>query len=463
MTQVRYVGLDLGMKTTHEVVVAEPGDASPRARFRCGHTAEDLEEMLRRVREGMAEGTELQFLMEPTGTAWQPVAAFVQDKGSTAYLVKAETVQDQRKVLRKHAKTDVIDATALVMLPRVIPESLHPVPPLNQTHETLLRRVKQAHRLSIEIGECKLRVEALVFQALPVGVNSADLFTVAGRVLCHRYLNPYKVRRLGLPRLTLELQGLAGDRNGAETAARWHQACLNAIALFGKNPPFDYVDLQAQCCMEFEQLELVERQAEQVAQRRDTVYRELNPSRNLETIPGVGPYAAAASVAALGSPVRFDNGRKYRAYTGLIPKVSSSGQTESKQIPLSKAGPAWLRRALYLAAEIARHRDPQLAKVYYDQMVTYGHHHTHAVCAVAGHLAERIYAVYRSGRSYQLQDLEGQPISQADALEFIRAHLTVPETVRKQLRRKNKGKHRPRRPEPVKTTAQTRKGFPAPK
>lgn len=103
-----------------------------------------------------------------------------------------------------------------------------------------------------------------------------------------------------------------------------------------------------------------------------SLYLELHPSRNLETLKGVGPYVAAVAVAAIGNPKRFPNTRKFRAFTGMIPKVSSSGQTESKRTPLSKAGPNWLKRVLFLAADVARQWDPQLAKIYYDQVVRYG-------------------------------------------------------------------------------------------
>lgn len=119
-----------------------------------------------------------------------------------------------------------------------------------------------------------------------------------------------------------------------------------------------------------------------------SLYLELHPSRNPETLKGVGPYVAAVAVAAIGNPKRFPNTRKFRAFTGMIPKVSSSGQTESKRTPLSKAGPNWLKRVLFLAADVARQWDPQLAKIYYDQVVRYGHHHFHAICAVASHLAD---------------------------------------------------------------------------
>ena len=438
------IGIDLGIKTTHEVVVLEPGSQQPKAVFRCGHSRQELEEMLDRVQAGLPEGTELRFVMEPTDTAWVPVACFLLDKGHTVYLVKSEMVKDQRKVLKKYAKTDELDGTTLAKLPWIVPEALNKLLPREPRLETLRRRVKQAHKLSRDITRRQLRIQALVRLALPVGLGKLDLFSKAGQALCTGCLDPQGVLRMGVNRLTESLLHVAGHKAGTDAASVWFLACSEAVKLYGTNAPVDYEDLQDECDMEFQALGLEQEQLSKVHERIHALYLELHPSRNLETLYGVGPFVAAASVAAIGNPQRFANSRKFRAFTGMIPKVSSSGQTDSKSTQLSKAGPNWLKRALYIAAEIGRQYDPQLAKIYYDQVVKYGHHHRHAICAVASHLADRIFVVYRIDKPYELRDLEGKPISPRDARAYIQAHLTVPEGVRKRLRHQNKGKHRPR-------------------
>jgi hypothetical protein len=56
---------------------------------------------------------------------------------------------------------------------------------------------------------------------------------------------------------------------------------------------------------------------------------------------------------------------------------------------MSKAGSALLRSTLTRAADHARRQDPQLARVYYIQIVERGAEHIKALCVVAAHLAER--------------------------------------------------------------------------
>lgn len=445
MASYRSVGLDLGIKTTHEVVAMEPGREQPCARFRCGHTRADLEEMLERVQVGMEPGTELRFIMEPTGTAWMPVAAFLQEKGFAVYLVKGELVKDQRKVLKKHAKTDQLDATTLASLFWVVPKALHRLRSLDPQMENLRRRVKRAHKLSTAVSNRKKRIEACVHLGLPAGLEELELCSAAGRVLCLGYLNPWEVQAMGLNSLTVAVQRAAGVKAGQEAADIWYQASVEAIKLYGHKCPVDYEELQDELQMEFAGLDLEQQQLEKIQARIDELSAEIHPSRNLQTIPGVGPYVAAASLAAIADPQRFRTAKKFRAYTGMVPRVSASGQTESKGMRISKAGPNWEKRALFLGADTARQWDPQLAKLYYDQMVRYGKRHTQAVCAVAAHLADRIFVVLRDDRPYELRDLAGNPVTPREAKAYIQAHLTVPEEVRKRLRKQNKGKHQPSR------------------
>lgn len=58
-------------------------------------------------------------------------------------------------------------------------------------------------------------------------------------------------------------------------------------------------------------------------------------------------------------------------------------------VGLVSSGSTLLRETLFRAADRARKQDPQLAKIYYTQIVDRGADHRKALCIVAGHLAER--------------------------------------------------------------------------
>jgi hypothetical protein len=108
---------------------------------------------------------------------------------------------------------------------------------------------------------------------------------------------------------------------------------------------------------------------------------------------------------------------------------------------MSKAGPSQLRSAFVRAADTARRQDPQLARIYYLQMTERGATHLKACCVVAGHLAERAWAVLSRGTPYVICDNNGNPVTTAEATKIIADKWTVPEDIRKRRRsRKTAGK-----------------------
>ena len=107
---------------------------------------------------------------------------------------------------------------------------------------------------------------------------------------------------------------------------------------------------------------------------------------------------------------------------------------------MSKAGSSLLRTTLVRAADTARKTDPQLARLYYIQMVERGKDHLGALCVVAANLAERFWAVMTRGTPYVICDTDGQPVTAAEAKAIIAEHWTVTPEVRARRRSKKMGK-----------------------
>ena len=163
------------------------------------------------------------------------------------------------------------------------------------------------------------------------------------------------------------------------------------------------------------------------------LYKILHPSGKLETIYGVGKETAPVYVAALSGRQFKEKG--FRSYCGVIPKTKQSGYSNQRE-KMTKAGPPWLRRALYLSADAARKWDPQLARLYYQQRMK-GAHHTKAVCTVMARLADRILKIYEEDRDYVLRDLEGRAVSSSTAKQIIEEHFAVPKNIKTQQRKWN--------------------------
>jgi hypothetical protein len=236
-----------------------------------------------------------------------------------------------------------------------------------------------------------------------------------------------------------DLRLLARARNTTVAKeARWDQgraerviaAATETVLFYG-----DLVDFSA-IALEFEvscaQIETLREQIVRLEARITQLHQSRHPDDVLLTIPGVGPVVAGVVRAIVGDMSRFSNLASLRAYTGLVPRERSSGETRRRG-RISKAGPSVLRWALYLAADTARQWDPQLADLYRRLMVERGKTHTQALCAVASHLVGRMWAMAHENRPYEWRDLTGKPISRDDAHALTRL-LRVDRQTRAKLR-----------------------------
>lgn len=78
-------------------------------------------------------------------------------------------------------------------------------------------------------------------------------------------------------------------------------------------------------------------------------------SCRIATIPGVGPLIASAIVATMGDPGRFETGRQFAAWLGLVPSQNSTG---GKTVlgHITKMGDRYLRSMLVVGATSAVRR-----------------------------------------------------------------------------------------------------------
>ncbi|MCA1674645.1 MAG: hypothetical protein LC799_21455 [Actinobacteria bacterium] len=124
---------------------------------------------------------------------------------------------------------------------------------------------------------------------------------------------------------------------------------------------------------------------------------------------------------------------------------------------MSTAGPRRLRDQLVQSANTARRMDPQLAEIYYRQMDR-GAYPQKALCVVAAHLAERAWIVMSRGQAYELRDVDGTPVTQAQAREIISQRYVVPEEERRRRRSRKSAEKAPHQVLMARALGHTRHG-----
>ncbi len=236
-------------------------------------------------------------------------------------------------------------------------------------------------------------------------------------------INPFSVVRDGEKALQAYLSK-ASNRSNVQTRQVFlacqnvARVCQMSAAAGTLNEEF-FTELQDEVARELRLMEASEAESESLARRITELYQKLHPSDNLGTIPGVGPHTAPIFLASVGDPARFRNQSAFANWEGVVPGARQSSNVEAKGLRMTKAGPSIMRMALYQAGEIGRRNDPHLAAVYFREMVYHGKNHRQAMGAVMSHLGARVLRVLKEDNSYELRDIEGNPINKDEARRLI--------------------------------------------
>jgi transposase len=396
---MRHVGIDLGLRGPHRVAVFEDGKQVGRP-FRRGAGREGIDALERRAVAD--DGLPCEFVMEPTGLAWLPLAAELHRRGHRVFVPATGKLAALRKFYSLYAKSDSIDAYAQGMVRHVDPDGTHPLS-MPSAESTMLRMmVKQRARLVSDVARSKNRIRGWLVLASPqldAGLPGDRAFSQAARSFLREHLDPFSVRAGGRQEVELLWSGHDRGNNAQIVDAVWRATCstcdtYEALRTAGKLP-FDYGVLQLLVRNELDRMETTEAEIAGLGGHIERLHTELDPERTLQSeAPGIGPAIAPVLEAFVGPIERFRNIRAFAAYFGFVPRSHQTGGRPGTPQPMTKGGPNLAKQYIYLAAEVARRRDPELAVTYRDALRR-GKHHIDAVCVVAHRLLRKIYALLR--------------------------------------------------------------------
>ena len=331
---------------------------------------------------------------------------------------------------------------------------MHPLTLHSADYLSGQRWCKQQEELATLMTAIKNRVQAWERAFWP-GLEQVvgDLFAPWVRRWREVWYDPWQLQEAETPPLADFLVEAGADPEEVESLATELQAVARrAVGLYGTpqggySPYVDYATVQEQVLRELRIFALYEEEHRAVRRQVQALYRRLHPSRNLETIKGVGEDGAAVYFFFIGQVERFVLQKDFRGWSGLIPQSDQSGDVEKKGLRITKAGPDLVKKYAYINAEVARQWDPQIAAIYYDQVVKKGKHHCQAVCCCGTHLLDRVRAVLRDGRPYVVCDVDGTPVTWQEARAIIAERYHVPDEVRKRNSARARKARRDRRAE----------------
>jgi transposase len=439
---VKSVGIDLAGIGEHKVRCLDE-----KAQLCDGFGFETTPQGLAKLEEHIfRDGSNPVIVFEPTGLAWVAVAVYLRSRHPECRLVRTQSrnVAALRKYLRRSSKSDKIDAITLAKMPFVDAERLAEVFLPSAKIYAIQRLSRQRRHLELDIASRKTRISSILDGYLPgVRQTISNLWSKQARVFLSSRINPLTVAREGEDALTLFL-ATARPRRKADAidSHMLYQSCQAAATIYLMSESAGTINddffstLQEEIARELRLMDVEEAESESITKHVNELYQEFHPSNNLGTIPGVGEHTAPIFLSVIGDPTRFRSQAAFANYTGVVPDSRQSSKVEAKGLPMTKAGPAIMKWALYQSADMGRRYDPQMAWLYYREMVHNGKNHKQSMGAVMSHIGSRILAVLRENKPYELRDVDGTPISWEAARRLILTRYQVPEEIRRDRRRR---------------------------
>ena len=422
------LGIDLAVRAAHVATLTDEQGKVVWSKRRFRNCRDDL------VALSGAAGPvdELTVVMEPTRNSWVLVAAHFQAAGAKVVLVAPEQSADLRRYYKKHVKNDRLDSVLLARLPLLHPDGLDAIADLGPA-DALKRAVRRRVNLVEEHLACRQRLDSMLDL---LGPGYVEVLGIRGSktslMVLERYGDPTTLRRLGLNRLTALLRRTSGGKWNIDHARRLLDAANEAIALWSGGG-LDFAELAWDLASEVRIMRQLELEIGRLDARIAELYADADPKKIVLSAPGVGPVLAGGIRGRLGDADRFANLAAVRSFSGMVPKVNQSGNSDTRP-GITKQGDPGLRRDLWFAAELARHQDPQLAAKYHRLVVERRLHHYSAVCHLATTLLTRIAACWRTGQPYIVRDVDGRPVDAAEARAIIAERYTIPPEARRRSR-----------------------------
>jgi transposase len=146
------------------------------------------------------------------------------------------------------------------------------------------------------------------------------------------------------------------------------------------------------------------RQRDLIESQAHTALAENSDYQRLRQIPGIGPITALTVLAEAGDLRRFGHHRQFLKFCGLDLATYQSGQFRG-QTKLSKFGNARLRRAFWVAAQVAIRQPDNSFRAKYERYIAKDRDNADlkrkALTAITAKMARTAHAVIKSGSDYR--------------------------------------------------------------
>ena len=397
---MNYLGIDVSKSTSRYVFLDNDGEKFTKS-FTLDNNQQDFTKLLERLKELNLPPENILIGIEATGIWWENLYCLLTEKQFKVIVLNPHQTNKFREALRFKAKTDDIDACVIAGLLRSGKYAASYIP------EEIIQVLREITKLRFQLVKDRQNYErqacALLGLLFPEYEKTAlkNPFAIASLAILKAYPTAKHLAEAKPKTIEKIVRSIQGNNFNIAEIQSLIETAQNSI-YSGRAKHDRGLNLN----ILLTQVQTTASAIAQLDQRTDDILSPTNPDdansfpgSNLLTIPGVGPKTLAAILSAVGTNGQvFPDGRHLIGHIGFFPKIYDSGETK-RENTISKRGPNYLRRALYIAAVACLKHNTEL-KALYDRKVSQGKKPKQALVYVAKKLAHLCLSMLHSGESY---------------------------------------------------------------
>ena len=381
-----HIGIDIG-KHNHQATFLDESGKELCKSVKFSNSNDGVNKLLSKI----SNLKEAIFGLEATGHYWLPLYCNLVSKGLKVLVLNPIQSDSLRNLYIRKTKTDKKDSFIIAEILRIgrFPQT--------QLADEQVLKLQTLSRLRFEftdkVADLKRKLICVLDRIFPEYESMfSNVFIKSSKALLKNASTPEEILEFNLSELSKLLKANSHGRFGMLKAKELQLTASNS---FGITIALDAFKLELKLILA--QIEFIENQIEQI----DSVIKELmkNTRSFITTIPGIGDVLGASILSEIGDIKRFATVKKLVAYAGLDATTYQTGQFIGTRPKISKRGSPYLRRAIWVAAVVARKSNPILAD-YYQKKIAQGKHPQAAIGACARKLTHLIFYILKEQKPF---------------------------------------------------------------
>ena len=385
-----FIGIDVA-KDKHDCFITNSDGEVLFKPFAFPNNQEGFNDLYQKIRSVAKDISKIKVGLEATGHYNYNLLGYLLDKGLPTYVINPLHTNLYRKSLSlRKTKTDKVDARtiAMMLMSDVNLKSYSDTSYHNEELKSLTRYRFDKIQERAQLKQSVSRLVTILFPELEKLVPTLHISSVYA--LLSELPSAAQIATCHLTHLKTLLDDSSRGHYGRDKAIEIREAARRSI---GSRMPAKSLELK-------HTLKLIQALDADIAEIEAEIERIMNEINSpITTIPGISYRMGAMILAEIGDFTRFDSADKILAYAGISPSTYQSGKLESSYSHMEKRGSRYLRYALINAAKYVCHWDPAFA-AYLAKKRAEGRHYNVAITHAAKKLIRLIYAMEKSGQSY---------------------------------------------------------------